>query len=77
MLPDLPLFQRDGRTDLEAYGQSLSPNPTDARTMKIQNSLSRHMALLRRRNQSSSRWHALAILTGALLALGMAGVLAR
>lgn len=49
----------------------------DHRTQKSMNGLSRHMAVLRRRNRPVGRWHALAIVVGALLALVMAGVFAR
>ncbi|HTV58494.1 MAG TPA: hypothetical protein VMJ93_06450 [Verrucomicrobiae bacterium] len=41
------------------------------------NNLSRHMKYLRRRHRAHGPWHILAILCGALLALGMAGYLSR
>jgi hypothetical protein len=39
--------------------------------------LSSHMRQLRRRNQGASRWLALAVLTGAVVALGFVHFLAR
>jgi hypothetical protein len=49
----------------------------DQRAQNSGNSLSRHMAVLRRRNRRVGRWHALAIVAGVVLALVMAGVFAR
>lgn len=77
MSPDLLPFQPNRRGDFEAAGKPLLPDQMDAQTLKINNSLSHHMQLLRRCAQSSSRWHLVAILTAALIALVMAGAFSR
>lgn len=57
--------------------QPIFPVESDLRGPVPFNNLSRHMKYLRRRSRAHAPWHILAILCGALLALGMAGYLSR
>lgn len=77
MSPDLLPFLPKRRTDFEAAGELQLPYRMDTRTMKTNNSLSRHVQFLRRRSQSSGRWHFVAVLAAFLIALVMAGIFGR
>lgn len=76
-MPFLPSSQRKRRSDFDDADELLVPRPIAVGAQGMNDSLSRHMALLRRRAQSSGRWHLLAILMASLIALVMAGVFSR
>ena len=53
------------------------PTPAEEVTLEAPEDLVSHMRQLRRRNQNAPRWLALAVLTGAVVALAFVRFLAR
>ena len=70
-------FHHKRRSDFDDADELLVPRPAAVGDPRLNDSLSRHMALLRRRSQSSGRWHLVAVLMASLIALVMAGFFSR
>lgn len=72
-----PSLRHKRHSDCDDSDELLVPRPAAVGAPELNDSLTPHMALLRRRAQSSGRWHLIAIFTAAMLALVMAGFFSR